>query len=73
MEFMTLEVSGRDAVRLLEEYRSTGLYPFLIGDGDELQLLEEQAEDAEVLLSPCLSLAGSLPSTRICGVGYLRL
>lgn len=51
MEFTTLEVSGNDAVRLLEEYRaryrSTGQYPFLIGDGEELKRLEEQAEDAE--------------------------
>jgi hypothetical protein len=51
MEFTTLEVSGSDAVRLLEEYRSryrsTGQYPFMIGDRKELELLEEQAEDAE--------------------------
>jgi hypothetical protein len=51
MEFTTLEVSGSDAVRLLEEYRSryrsTAQYPFMIGDGEELERLEEQAEDAE--------------------------
>jgi len=51
MEFTTLEVSGSDAVRLLEEYRSmyysAGQYPFLIGDGEELERLQEQAEDAE--------------------------
>jgi hypothetical protein len=51
MEFTTLEVSGSDAVRLLEEYRSkyrsTGQYPFLIGDGRELGLLEGAVEYAE--------------------------
>ena len=51
MEFTTLEVSGSDAVRLLEEYRSryrsTTQYPFIIGDGEQLEWLEEQAEDAE--------------------------
>src|SRR5262245_26995856 len=51
MEFTTLEVSGSDAVRLLEEcrsmYSSAGQYPFLIGDGEDLERLQEQAEDAE--------------------------
>ena len=51
MEFTTLEVSGSDAVRLLEEYRSmyhsAGQCPFLIGDGEELERLQEGAEDAE--------------------------
>ena len=51
LEFTTLEVPGSDAVRLLEQYRSkyhsTGQYPFLIGDGGELERLEQEAEDAE--------------------------
>jgi hypothetical protein len=51
MEFTTLEVSGSDAVRILDEYRSryrsTAQYPFMIGDVEELERLEEQAEDAE--------------------------
>jgi hypothetical protein len=51
MEFTTLEVSGSGAVCLLDEYRSryrsTAQYPFMIGDAEELERLEEQAEDAE--------------------------
>jgi hypothetical protein len=51
MEFTTLEVAGSDAVRILEEYRSryrsTAQDPFMIGDGEELERLEEQVEDAE--------------------------
>jgi hypothetical protein len=46
--FTTLKIAGSDAVRLLHEHRSnyaaTGLYPFLIGDAEELGRIEEAAE-----------------------------
>jgi len=51
LEFATLEVPGSDVARLLEEYRSkyqsTGQYPFLIGDREDLERLEQEAGDAE--------------------------
>ena len=51
VEFTTIEVAGDGALRLLEEYRSTyrvtGQYPFLIGGDEELEHLEEGAEDRE--------------------------
>jgi hypothetical protein len=49
MDFTTLEIPGVDAVRILNEHRSryasTGQYPFLIGDAEDLSQLEEIAED----------------------------
>jgi hypothetical protein len=48
MEFATVKVSGIDAIRLLNDHRSryavTGQYPFLIGDGEDLERLQEGAE-----------------------------
>lgn len=45
MEVTTQVIRGDDAIRLLTEHRSryatTGLYPFLIGDGEELQRIQE--------------------------------
>ena len=47
VDVTTLKIHGEDAIRLLKEYRaqysSTGLYPFLIGDAEELQRIEESA------------------------------
>jgi hypothetical protein len=48
VEFTTLKIPGNDAVRLLNEHRSrfasTGQYPFLIGDAEQLGRLKEAAE-----------------------------
>lgn len=48
MKLDVLTVAGIDALRALDVHRarfaSTGLYPFLIGDHDDLARLEEQAE-----------------------------
>jgi len=48
MTFTTIKIPGADAIRVLNEYRSrypaTGQYPFLIGDGDELEGVQEMAE-----------------------------
>ena len=48
MDVTTLKIPGGGAIRLLNEhrsrYRSTGLYPFMIGDVDELGRLEESGE-----------------------------
>jgi hypothetical protein len=51
MDFRTLTIHGKDALALLEEHRAmfpeTGEYPFLIGDDEELEMLEEMREDLE--------------------------
>ena len=51
MKFTTIKVSGREALSVLEEYRSryvsTGQYAFLIGGEDDLERLEESAEYVE--------------------------
>jgi hypothetical protein len=48
LELTTLKIPGRDAIRLLNEHRSsypaTGKYPFLIGDAEELERIQESAE-----------------------------
>lgn len=48
MELNTLKVPGADAIRVLEEHRSqyttTGMYPFLIGDAEALERIQESAE-----------------------------
>lgn len=48
MEFTTIRIPGADALRILNEYRShypaTGKYPFLIGDREELERIEQSAE-----------------------------
>jgi hypothetical protein len=40
VEFTTLKIAGGDAIRVLNDHRlhypTTGLYPFLIGDAEEL-------------------------------------
>jgi hypothetical protein len=61
MEFTTLEVSGSNAVRLLEEYRSryrsTGQYPFMIGDGEELErLINGDTEQAAEIIQASLAI-----------------
>lgn len=47
MGFKVLKVRGADAIRILDErralYATTGEYPFLIGDGAELERIEEAA------------------------------
>ncbi len=47
MGFDTMKIGGADAIRTLEDYRSrypsTGQYPFLIGDLEELKRVEEAA------------------------------
>jgi hypothetical protein len=47
VDFTTLKIRGADAIRLLTEHRSrypaTGQYPFLIGDGEELERVKEAA------------------------------
>ncbi len=51
MGFATMKVAGADAIRTLEDYRSrypsTGQYPFLIGDEEELDRIEEAAGFSE--------------------------
>jgi hypothetical protein len=48
MTLQTLQVRGTDALRLLDEHRArypqTGLYPFLIGDDEDLARLREATE-----------------------------
>lgn len=48
MDFKSVKVVGADALKLLAEHRSrypsTGDYPFLIGDGEELERIEEASE-----------------------------
>lgn len=48
VDFTILKIPGSDAVRLLYEHRSryavTGLYPFLIGDAEDLQYVAENAQ-----------------------------
>lgn len=48
MEFSTFKVPGHDAIRILDEYRSryrtTGQYPFLIGDAEDLSRVQETAD-----------------------------
>jgi hypothetical protein len=48
LEFTTVKIPGRDAIRLLNEHRSryptTGHYPFLIGGAEELERIQETAE-----------------------------
>jgi hypothetical protein len=49
MHFDTImKIAGSDAIRVLHELRSkyatTGRYPFIIGDDDELERLQESAE-----------------------------
>ena len=72
MNFSTIEVPGEDAIRVLNErrtsYPSTGEYPFLIGDQKELERIEECAEfneqdPAEIIqlsfeLNPAAWMAG---------------
>jgi hypothetical protein len=48
VQLTTLKVTGGDAIRVLNEHRSlyasTGLYPFLIGDTEELERVTEAAD-----------------------------
>jgi hypothetical protein len=57
-----LKIAGVDAIRILDEHRSrypaTGLYPFLIGDADELDQIQEAAEFNEQ--DPAAIVAASL-------------
>lgn len=51
MEIRTQTIHGREAIAFLqkhrEKYRSGGEYPFLIGDENELEMLEEMQEDID--------------------------
>jgi hypothetical protein len=48
VEFTTLKIAGGDVIRVLNDHRlrypTTGLYPFVIGDTEELGRIEEAAE-----------------------------
>jgi hypothetical protein len=48
VEFTALKIAGGDAVRVLSDHRlrypTTGLYPFLIGDAEDLGQIKEAAE-----------------------------
>ncbi|MBI5722534.1 MAG: hypothetical protein HZA50_01140 [Planctomycetes bacterium] len=48
MNFTSIKIAGADAIRILNDYRSkyatTGQYPFLIGDHQELERVQENAE-----------------------------
>jgi hypothetical protein len=48
MNLTTLRIRGADAIQLLMDHRAgyvrTGQYPFLIGDAEELERIEESAE-----------------------------
>ncbi|MBV8399437.1 MAG: hypothetical protein JOZ17_11965 [Acetobacteraceae bacterium] len=48
MEFTTLKIAGGDAIRVLNDHRlhypTTGLYPFLIGDAEELGRIKGAVE-----------------------------
>lgn len=58
MELSTIKAPGADALRLLEEHRSqyptTGRYPFLIGDAEEMERMMEtagfHAKDASAII-----------------------
>lgn len=64
MDVMTLKIRGDDAIRLLNEhrsrYRSTGLYPFLIGDAEDLERVEEAVDfheqDAAAIITASLEI-----------------
>lgn len=47
MDFVTMKIAGADAIQTLDDYRSryssTGEYPFLIGDLEELERIQEAA------------------------------
>jgi hypothetical protein len=61
MSYSTIQASGTDAVRLLNEYRArypeTGRYPFLIGDQQDLELLQGVDECSEDSFSKILDAA----------------
>lgn len=48
MNFTSVKVPGADAIRILNDYRSrfpvAGQYPFLIGDKEDLERIQENAE-----------------------------
>ena len=62
MELTTLKIAGGDAIRILNDHRlrypTTGLYPFLIGDAEELDRIKEAAEFNEQ--DPTAIIAASL-------------
>lgn len=51
MSFTTIKVAGSNALQTLDQlrqrYPTTGQYPFLIGDDDEVERIEETAESYE--------------------------
>jgi hypothetical protein len=65
MSFTTLKVAGRDALRLMDEhrarYQTTGKYPFLIGDAEDLERTLEKLETNEQ--DPAASIKASLNVT----------
>jgi hypothetical protein len=64
MQFTSLKVPGREAIRFLNEHRSrysdTGQYPFLIGDGGDLERVRENAtfneNDAAAIIRASLDI-----------------
>src|SRR5258708_37843951 len=64
MDFCTLRIPGTDAIRKLIEFRAqypaTDQYPFLIGDSDVLQRLEEMTgfsdRDASAIIRASLEI-----------------
>jgi hypothetical protein len=64
MEFTTLDVPGRDALRVLNQHRSryaaTGEYPFLIGAEDDLRrvtdLIELNKQDSAAIIRAALDI-----------------
>ncbi len=61
MSFRTLEVSGARAVetftRFRSEFHNGGLYPFIIGEHDDLELLEEGKAIESMTTAKILTLA----------------
>lgn len=79
MELDTIKVSGADAVEKLmalrSEFSSSGKYPFIIGNADELGRIQENAEFAEGEPTKDLDLASSFDlqawlSTRKDDLGF---
>jgi hypothetical protein len=48
MTIMTIKVSGKEALEIIDSYRTqyptTGKYPFIVGDSEDLERLQENAE-----------------------------
>jgi hypothetical protein len=64
MSFTTLQTPGKKAIAQLEQLRDqfqqTGEYPFLVGDSDEVEQLQEQGEDRELAVEEILKQSESI-------------